>query len=110
MKTFEKYLESKALSKSTVKHYHMHTMGFLAWCDKENVETQNTTTKEITGYIQSLRKKGNGSIACSVQLMALKHFFDYEILHEKRIDNPAKHIKIRGAKQRKLYPILRQAE
>ncbi len=108
--TFENYLLSQELSATTVKHYHMHTMSFIAWCDTQHVETENTSAKEITGYIQHLKKRGNGNIACSVQLMALKHFFDYEIKHERRIDNPARHIKLRGTKQQKLYPILSRQE
>ncbi len=108
--TLEKYLHAKDLSSSTVKHYHMHTMSFLSWLDAANTETENASAKEILGYMQHLRKKGNGSVACSVQLMALKHFFDYEIKHERRIDNPARHIKLRGTKQQKLYPILSRAE
>lgn len=106
MNTLVKYLEAQELSKTTVKHYNMHVLSFLSWLDTQNVESENADAKEVTGYMHHLQKRGNGNVARNVQLMALKHFFDYEIKCEKRIDNPARHIKLRGVKQQKLYPIL----
>jgi integrase/recombinase XerD len=93
-----------------MKHYNMHTLQFLGWLDIENVESEQVTGREVTGYMQHLKKKGNGSVARNVQLMALKHFFDYEIKCERRIDNPARHVKLHGVKQRKLHTIFTRQE
>lgn len=106
MNTFLSYLESNGLSAATVKHYNMHTLQFIGWLDIQNVETENVSAREVTGYLQHLQKRGNGVVARNVQLIALKHFFDYEIKQERRIDNPARHIKLRGVKYRKLHTIL----
>lgn len=110
MNSFLKYLETQELSISTVKHYNMHTLAFLGWLDAQNVESENVSGREVTGYLHHLQKRGNGAVARNVQLMALKHFFDYEIKHERRIDNPARHVKLRGVKYRKLHTILSRQE
>lgn len=104
--TFKNYLLSKDLSSSTVEHYHTHVMDFLAWLDQQQIEAETAAGKDVSGYLHMLKKRGNGNITRSVQLFAIKHFFDYQVQAEKRIDNPAKYLKIRGTHRQTLYPIL----
>lgn len=106
MSSFVQYLESQDLSAMTVKHYNMHVLSFLGWLDAQNIESEQVSSREVTGYLQHLQRKGNGNMARNVQLMALKHFFGYEIKQERRIDNPARHIKLHGVHQHKLHTIL----
>lgn len=108
--TLENYLYSKGLSKSTVKHYHKHTLDFLAWLDSENTEAEHAGAGEVTAWLNHLKKKGQGNLTRSIALNVLKHFFDYQINIDQRISNPAKHLKIRGSKRKMLYPILAKAE
>jgi site-specific recombinase XerD len=110
MNDFEKYLQSKGLSKATIKHYNTQAMDFIAWCDMQNIEVENTTTTDITGYLKHLQNKGHQNKTRNYQLNILKHFFDYQISKEQREDNPAKHIKIRGTKHKSLYPIFTKQE
>lgn len=110
MNGFEKYLQSKDLSKTTIKHYNLQLLNFLTWCDIQNIEVENCTSTEITSYLKHLQNKGQQNKTRNINLNILKHFFDWQIAAEQREDNPAKHIKIRGTKSRTLYPIFSKQE
>jgi len=105
--TLENYLLGKGLSTSTVKHYTKHAMDFLAWLDGQKIEPENVASTDVMAYMNRLKTKGLANFTRSIHLIVLKHFFDYQISHDKRESNPTQHIKIRGSKQRHLYPILK---
>jgi site-specific recombinase XerD len=110
MNGFEKYLQQKDLSKSTVKCYNTEVLEFIVWCDRQNIEVENCTSTEITGYLKHLQNKGQQNKTRNINLNILKHFFDWQVQAEQREDNPARHIKIRGTKNRMLYPIFTKQE
>ena len=58
MNSFEKYLQSKDLSKATIKCYNDEMMEFIVWCDGQNIEVENCTSTEITSYLQHLQAIG----------------------------------------------------
>ena len=110
MNSIGKYLQSKGLSKATIKCYNTEILEFITWCDIENIEAENSTITEVTSYLKHLQNKGQNNQTRSINLNTLKHYFDYLIQNEIRNDNPAKHIKIRGTKQKQLYPIFTKEE
>jgi site-specific recombinase XerD len=110
MNGFEKYLQQKDLSKSTIKCYNAEVLEFIVWCDMQNIEVENCTSTEITSYLKHLQVKGQQNKTRNINLNILKHFFDWQIQAEQREDNPARHIKIRGTKNRTLYPIFTKQE
>lgn len=110
MNSFEKYLQSKDLSKATIKCYNAEMMEFIVWCDMQNIEVENCTSTEVTSYLKHLQNKGQHSKTRNINLNILKHFFDWQIQTEHREDNPAKHIKIRGTKSRTLYQTFTKQE
>ena len=110
MNDFEKYLQRKALSKSTIKTYNWEVLHFITWCDKENIEAENCTITEVTSYLKHAQNKGKDNKTRAIQVNILKHYFNYQIEQELRADNPAKHIKIRGVKRQHLYPIFTKEE
>lgn len=103
---FKNYLESQGKSKSTVSHYNSYALEFLAWLDKDNTEIENATAKEVLAYLNHLQKKGQESKTRNIRLNVIKQFFNYQIDCGHRTDNPVQHLKIRGNKKQKLYPIL----
>jgi len=103
---FKNYLESQGKSKSTVSHYSSYALEFLAWLDKDNTEIENATAKEVLAYLNHLQKKGQESKTRNIRLNVIKQFFNYQIDCGHRTDNPVQHLKIRGNKKQKLYPIL----
>ena len=106
METFKSFLEAQGKSKSTIKHYQTYILDFITYLDKDNTEPEDTTAKEILSYLNHLQKKGQANKTRAIRLNVIGHFFEYQIKHNYRTDNPTKHIKIRGATQKKLYPTL----
>ena len=106
MKSFKDYLQSQGKSKSTVSHYSSYALDFLAWLDKDHTEPENATAKEVLSYLNHLQKKGQESKTRNIRLNVIKQFFNYQIEQGHRTDNPVQHLRIRGAKTKKLYPIL----
>lgn len=110
MNEIEKYLQSKGLSKSTIKTYNTAVLQFITWCDIENIETENCTQTEVNSYLKHLQNKGLDNKTRNLNLNVIKQYFSYQIENEIRIDNPAKHIKIRGLKYQHLYQIFTKEE
>lgn len=105
-KSFKEYLELQGKSKSTVNHYNSYALDFISWLDKDNTELENATAKEVLSYLNHLQKKGLENSTRNIRLNVIKRLFKWQILEEQRADNPIAHLKIRGVKQTKLYPIL----
>ena len=106
MSSFKTYLQSQGKSQSTVKHYNSYILDFLSWLDQDNVEIENTTAKEVLSYLNALQKRGQENQTRSIRLNVIKQFFSWQIEQNQRADNPVQHLKIRGSKTKKLYPIL----
>jgi len=107
---FKNYLESQGKSKSTVEHYYNYLIDFLTFLDTDNTEPENATTKEVMSFLNILQKRGQSNKTRAIRLTVISHFFEYQIENNHRSDNPTKLIKIRGAKQQKLYPTLTKQE
>lgn len=104
--TFKQYLESQGKSKSTVTAYSRYILDFLSWLDKDGIEVEIATAKEVLSYLNHLQKKGQENKTRNIRLNVIKQFFNYQIEVNQREDNPVKHLKVRGIKHKKLYPIL----
>lgn len=110
MNSIEKYLQQKGLSKATIKCYNTEILEFIVWCDVQNIETENVTSTEVTSYLQHLQNKGQHNKTRRINVNILKHYFDYQISLQHRNDNPAQHIKIRGATTKQLHNIFTKQE
>jgi site-specific recombinase XerD len=106
MDSFKNYLESQGKSKSTISHYNSYALDFISFLDADNTEVENATAKEVLSYLNHLQKKGQENKTRNIRLNVIKQFFNWQIEHGKRTDNPVAHLKIRGSKTQKLYPIL----
>jgi integrase/recombinase XerD len=105
MHSFKQYLESKALSKSTITHYNSYVLDFINWLDTGNTALENSTTIELTAYLLKLQKQGLQNKTKAIRINCLKHYFNWQIQCNKRSDNPAKQIKIQGTKTKKLHDV-----
>jgi integrase/recombinase XerD len=110
MSNFKQYLESQGKSKSTVKHYGSYIVDFLAWLDRDNTEVENATAKEVLSYLNHLQKRGQENKTRTIRLNVIKQFFNWQVEQDQRKENPITHLKIRGVKHKKLYPILNNQE
>lgn len=107
---FKTYLKRQELSKTTAKMYQYQTMNFINFLDKDNTEPENCTEKEIMLYLAHLQKQGMASETRKLRLIALRHFFNFQIETGKRKNNPTTRIKLQGGQKQKLYPILSPQE
>jgi site-specific recombinase XerD len=110
MNSFKQYLESQGKSKSTVIAYSSYALDFISYLDADGTEIENATAKEVLSYLNYLQKKGQENKTRNIRLNVIKQFFTWQIEQEKRTDNPIAHLKIRGNKRQKLYPILSKQE
>lgn len=105
VQSFKDYLQSNGNSKATADHYNRCLLDFLGWLDKDNTEVENATAKEVLVYLSVLQKRGWQNPTRNTSLGVIKKFFNYQIEHGQRTDNPIQHLKIRGKQKQKLYPI-----
>jgi len=110
MNSFKEYLESQGKSQSTVKAYNSYVLDFISYLDADNTEVENATAKEVLSYLSYLQKKGQENKTRNIRLNVIKQFFTWQIEIGKRAENPIAHLKIRGNKRQKLYPILSREE
>ncbi|MGB0429697.1 MAG: tyrosine-type recombinase/integrase [Bacteroidia bacterium] len=109
-KTFKNYLISQGKSKSTVSHYQTYVLDFISFLDADNTEAEQASSKEILAYMNHLQLKGQGNSTRNIRLNVIRQFMSYQMETGQRIDNPAKHLKIRGSHEVKLYPLLDKQE
>ncbi len=106
MGSFREYLRSQGKAKSTVTAYSSYALDFIGYLDADGTEVENATAKEVLGYLNHLQKKGQENKTRNIRLNVIKQFLTWQIETGARADNPIAHLKIRGAKRQKLYPIL----
>lgn len=107
---YKAFLEAAGLSATTVTAYERLTLEFTAWLKAEKITALSVSNTDITAYLHYLQKKGQANITRNMHLLVVRHYFDYLIQQGERSDNPARHLKIRGSKHKKLYPILKREE
>jgi len=110
MSTYRQYLQGKGLSKATVEHYHFYLLDYLTWLDKEGLQPEAVTTRDLMSYLAYLKQKGQTNASRKNRLIAASHYFQWQQQLGHREDNPAKPIKLRGTKTRRLYPMLSREE
>ncbi len=110
MKTFKDYLRKKQYSETTINGYFAEVCRFLNYCESERIEAEQAEVRDILGYVQHLKDKGNKQRSIQAQIGCLKHFYQWQIARGMRVDNPARSIKIKGVKRSKLYDILSVSE
>jgi integrase/recombinase XerD len=108
--SFKNHLESQGKTKSTVTAYSSYALDFISYLDADNTEVENATAKEVLSYLNHLQKKGQENKTRNIRLNVIKQFFNWQIEQGQRADNPIAHLKIRGTKRQKLYPILSKQE
>lgn len=108
--TFKQYLQSQDLSQATIKHYNYYLLDYLTWLDKDKIEAETATSKDVMAYLKHLQTKGQANKTRNYRLRAIKHFYDWKIEEQQTEYNPARQIKLRGTKTKTLYPILSRQE
>jgi site-specific recombinase XerD len=103
MKTtgFIKYLQSKDYAIATQGEYVSKVELFLKWVQKEDIQT---TKSDVLDYLEYLKNtKNNSNTSRQIDLIAIRHYFDYLFENDFVAKNPAGTLKLRGTQVKKLY-------
>lgn len=106
MGTFVEHLQSLELSRETIGLYQRYQMEFLVFLDQDGTDIDNATGKEVAAYLGRLQQRGLTAITRGIHLLVIRHFFTWRVSVGAREDNPAEHLKMRGAQRHKLHTIL----
>lgn len=105
---FTGYLLAKGYSNSSAQGYCTDVTKFQAWLEKENMEIENVQYNDMTAYLQSMKGLTQHTKGC--YLGSIKHYFNYLIAINQRVDNPAEFIQLKGRKRKRVYDILNRQE
>jgi integrase/recombinase XerD len=94
--SFTNYLESKKLSPRTVQHYTKYIQQFLTWLNQEDLKAEDFTYTDLLAFMQHCNAKGITKRTLHNLLTMIRHYCNYLISEQKRNDNPAAGVFIRG--------------
>jgi integrase/recombinase XerD len=94
--SFTNYLEAKKLSERTVHHYTSYIQRFLTWLKEEDLREEDFTYSDLLGFMQYCGEKGVTKRTVHNLLMMIRHYGNYLIHENKRTDNPAAGVFIKG--------------
>jgi site-specific recombinase XerD len=105
---FTKYLLQKNYSDTTIESFLADVERFKVWLEKENIEIENVTYNDMTGFLQSFGNITQHTKGC--YLRGVKQYFNFLIQQNERTDNPVEFIQLKGLKRKTLYDILNRQE
>ena len=105
-RSFTDYLKSKKLSEATIALCERHVEMFKEWLIDEGLSIELVDQKEVLGYLQDRRSKGNSNRSLSIQVNSIKKYFNYE----QREPNPCQYIQIKGIKRGMIMGQLNEEE
>lgn len=94
--SFTSYLQQKQYSPSTVSKYQRDQDEFMQWLHKENLQIATIGYNEVLDYIRYLQESSKSKGVISLRLCAVRHYLNYLIAENKRSDNPAAGVFIKG--------------
>lgn len=105
---FNGYLVMKGYSSLSVERFCADVKKFQVWLEKENMEIENVQYNDMTAYLQSMKAVTQHTKGC--YMSSVKHYFNYLIAINQRVDNPAEFIQLKGRKRKRVYDILNRQE
>jgi|JI10StandDraft_1071094.scaffolds.fasta_scaffold20467_9 integrase/recombinase XerD len=100
MKTFKDYLTEKEFSENTIRIYENDIKEFLEWTTKNHYLMENICYADLMNYIKHSQKQGRSKVNVQHQLLAMRHYFNYQVKTGKIKSNPAQGVYIRGIARR----------
>lgn len=96
MMSFKEYLQQKKLSASTVHYYTRDIHYFLDWLKQEDITAETFTYTELLDFIRSRNIAGISKRRLYGLLGVIRHYCTHLIIQQKRNDNPAAGVFIKG--------------
>jgi site-specific recombinase XerD len=93
---FEQYLQDKRYSPVTINRYRLDVALFTDWMSGEQLTGEQATYNDVIAFMRDMQTKGKSKRTIHSQLNILRHYFNYLIAENKRDDNPAAGLYVRG--------------
>ncbi len=106
---FIDYLLLKGFSNATVTSQTKVVVRFINWLNKENTPVISVSYNDILHYIQT-RKVGLKQRTVSMEVNAIKHYYNFLSITHQVLENPTTQIQIKGIKRQTLYDVLTSQE
>lgn len=90
---FEYYLLAQGIGVGTATDYSYYVYDFIGWLDRQNIKPEKAKAKEITGFLERLKKQGIGDSTRAIRLRAIKHYLNYQVASGKRKNMPVAFMK-----------------
>jgi integrase/recombinase XerD len=97
---FGQYLTEKEFSEKTIRIYENGIKGFLEWAAQHQCPMENIRYADLMDYIKHSQKKGKSKTNVQHQLLAMRHYFNFQVKIGNMNSNPAQGIYIRGIARR----------
>lgn len=94
--SFTHYLQQKQCSPATIKTYQKYQDYFTDWLTKENLDAATLSYNELLDYIRYLQDSGKSKSSVTMSISVVRHYMNYLISENKRSDNPAAGVFIKG--------------
>ena len=108
--TFTDYLKQKQHSGSTISTYSKYLDYFTAWLQQEQLSADIITYTELLDFIRWLQSMNKSKALINAILCPVRHYFNYLVSVEKRSDNPATGLFMKGIIRRLPNNLLSQDE
>jgi site-specific recombinase XerD len=93
---FTEYLQSKKLSSNTVNAYSKEVRLFTEFLEQDNTSAKDFGYNDVMAFMQHCSSKGITNKRLHHLLTVVRHYANYLITQNKRTDNPAAGIYIKG--------------
>jgi len=93
---FAEYLEQKKYTPATIRTYEKYLEIFTRWLRKEELEAATFTYNDLLDCMRYLQTKGKSKRWIHYLLCIVRHYCNYLIAENKRTDNPAAGVFIKG--------------
>jgi len=104
---FKTYLQNKRLAPSTIK-WNCKNLEFIErWCTKEKLALEELTYNDLLDFIRYDQQRGCNNTWINKELCSLRHYYSHLIKQQKRKDNPARDLYLKGIPKKVLQDILK---
>lgn len=93
---FETYLQNKRYSPGTIRSYTLHEKSFAEWMASQELTGEQASYNNVIAFMRDMQARGKSKKTVRDMLNVLRHYFAYLIMENKRQDNPAAGLYIRG--------------
>lgn len=94
--TFTEYLQQKKFTPATVNTYVIYLKYFTGWLETENLIASEISYTDVLEFIRHLNQESRSKRTVHHLLGIVRHYFNYLITENKRSDNPAAGVFIKG--------------